>query len=127
MGEAHSAAATEKIAHADLDGERLLLYCKSDYPSYWAGVTGYFKSRKINAKVAGEYDGITSLTTALEGGLGLALVAATTRFSESARVTTRPLADPPPNLVVAAGLATASGDAKWASAFADELRRAVSA
>lgn len=59
----------------DLDGERMLLLSRVGYPEYWQQVTRFFKSEGMNAKVAGEFDGIESLGLALEAGLGVAFVA----------------------------------------------------
>ncbi|MFC4991897.1 LysR family transcriptional regulator [Rubritalea tangerina] len=58
-----------------LDGQRILLLSRHDYPEYYRGVLSYFKQNQINAKVAGEFDGIESLRVALEAGIGIALVA----------------------------------------------------
>ena len=50
----------ERLDGERLDGERLLLYDRGQYPDYGSRVTGYFKDQKIQAKVAGEFDGIAS-------------------------------------------------------------------
>jgi DNA-binding transcriptional LysR family regulator len=125
MGSNHKLAARELITSVDLDGERLLLYCKTDYPAYWDEVTRFFKANKIDAKVAGEFDGITSMTAAIEGGLGVALVAEMTRFGATSRTVTRPLDPQPGKLVVAAGLPEKVEPSKWALAFVEELKQAA--
>ena len=125
MTEGHELAAEETVSGASLNGERLLLFCQADYPAYWREVTAYFRANKIDAKVAGEFDGITSMITAVEGGLGVALVAEMTRFGDTARVVTRKLDPAPAALTVAAGLARKGEPAKWALAFVEELKRAA--
>ena len=125
MGENHPLAAQKAVEGASLDGQHLLLFCQADYPAYWEEVTDYFKAIGIDAKVAGEFDGITSMITAIESGLGVALVAEMTRFGDSARVVTRPLDPAPRALTVAAGLPRKSEPGKWALAFVEELKRAA--
>jgi DNA-binding transcriptional LysR family regulator len=125
MGVEHPLAKHPVLGKSHLDGERLLLYCRADYPAYWESVTRYFQDQQIDAKIAGEYDGITSLTTALEGGLGVALVAGTTRFGSDANVVMRPFDPSPPPLPVSAGVAGKGPAHKWAQAFVAELRKAA--
>ena len=42
-----------------------MLFEREHYPEYWQRVTGFFKLHGIQAKMAGEFDGITSLTAAV--------------------------------------------------------------
>jgi len=67
----------------DLRDERFLFFSRMDYPTAWDKTAGYFQQEKVNVKIAGEFDGISSLSLALEAGLGLALVTANTRLPES--------------------------------------------
>ncbi|MGE9268758.1 MAG: LysR family transcriptional regulator, partial [Verrucomicrobiales bacterium] len=78
--ERHPLQSREELRAEDLDGERLLIYSRVDYPDYARLVTGFFRQNGLNAKVAGEFDGVESLRMALEAGMGLALVAAGTKF-----------------------------------------------
>ena len=73
-------------------------------------MTEFFKTQKINAKVAGEFDGVTSLVAAVEGGLGLALVAAASQTGDGALTVRRPL-DPDPRSDVRGGRASLGGGA----------------
>lgn len=74
VNRSHPLAGEKTIAAAQLNNQRLLLLCQSEYPEYWHKVQSWFKTQRINAKVAGQYDGISSLIAAVEGGLGAALV-----------------------------------------------------
>lgn len=120
----HALSSREEITSADLNGERLVLYCKSDYPAYWDDVTSYFQDNEIDAKVAGEFDGITSLIAAIEAGLGVALVSESIRLPAESKIIIKPLTPQPRALVVAAGISEKSGSSKWSQAFIDELQRA---
>lgn len=120
----HRLAQKERVSAADLDGERLLLYSKRDYPEYWETVTGFFREQGINAKVAGEVDSGTSLQAGLEGGMGLALVAAGSRLEESSLVVTRPVNPAPTMVCVAAGLPAGREPSPLVAVFLEELKRA---
>ncbi|WP_052573346.1 LysR family transcriptional regulator [Haloferula sp. BvORR071] len=99
--ENHPLAAKKKIPIASLDGQKLLLYSRNDYPEYWQAVTRLFRENGLQAKVAGEFDGISSLGAAVAAGLGVAFVAVGARLD---RAVTRPLSPEPDPVCVAAGV-----------------------
>ncbi len=70
------------IKAQELEGTNFLLFSRYDYPTAWQELTEYFKGVGVNVKVGGEFDGIVSLSLALEAGLGLGLVARNTMFSD---------------------------------------------
>ena len=119
MPASHPFAAKAVIFAEDLAGQRLLEYDREHYPDYWDKVTGFFRERNLQAKVAGEFDGVSSLMAALEGNVGTALLAAggslggrgdrTASGSES----------------VAAGVCSDSTPIVQVPAFIEELKRAV--
>lgn len=82
----HDLAKRRAIKAQDLEGQRLLLLSRHDYPEYWEGVTSYFSAHEINAKVAGEFDGIESLGVALQAGVGIAMVAETSDVGKGVRL-----------------------------------------
>lgn len=116
----HRLAERPALVPGDLDGERLLLFARSDYPEYWQRVTGYFREHGIQAKVAGEFDGVTSLGAAVEAGLGVALLAAGSRLE---RVLQLPLDPAPEAICVAAGCPASVPASKVAEVFVGELLR----
>ncbi len=120
----HRLAAAPTIAPADLHDERLLLYERANYPDYWASVTRYFRQHKIQAKVAGEFDGIASLTAAVEANLGCAIIAETSRLvrDDDPRVRSRPLSPQPDPIVVAAGVVARYAPAPHVLAFIEEMK-----
>ena len=120
----HQLAREEVIKPAMLDGERLLLFAKGDYPEYWDKVTSFFKKEGINAKVAGEFDGVTSLLAAVEGGMGLALLVAGSERGRSPLAVERPLDPSPGILCVAAGLPAGDEPLPLVRLFVQELREA---
>ncbi|MCH7227490.1 LysR family transcriptional regulator [Haloferula sp. A504] len=66
---------TGPLQLAELNGARLLIYQRDEYPDYWRLVSELLRDSGAKPVVVGEFDGWTSLRTAVEGGLGLALVA----------------------------------------------------
>lgn len=70
----HPLAQLQVVRPQDLDQQRLLMFSRHDYPNYWEKAQDYFRQQNINAKVAGEFDGIESLILALKAGLGVALI-----------------------------------------------------
>ncbi|MFK7910399.1 MAG: LysR family substrate-binding domain-containing protein, partial [Akkermansiaceae bacterium] len=119
----HPLARKRKITPAHLDGERMLLLSRADYPGYWGEVTDYFRSHNINAKVAGEFDGIASMRLGLEAGIGIALVAARARMGDQIKL--KKLTPCPEPICVAAGIRAGARSSPVLRAFIDELKLAA--
>ena len=115
----HAFAGREKVKLSELNGQRLLLFSRNDYPEYWQSVTRLFRDHGIDAKVAGEFDGVTSLGSAVEAGLGVALVAAGSRIERVALLALDP--DPEP-VCVSAGLPAGKEITPVTAVFVEELR-----
>lgn len=111
------------IKPSDLDEQRLLLLSRVDYPGYWKEVSNYFSQHHINAKVAGEFDGIASLRLGLEAGLGVALVAERTRMGKHIKL--KKMQIPPDPICVGVGRLRASPLQPWVEAFIEELKLAA--
>ena len=120
----HPLAKKKRISASDLGGQRLLLYDREHYPDYWDRVTGFFREHQMQAKIAGEFDGVSSLVAALEGNLGIALLATGSRL-ERKRLVTRPLAEEPVPIEVAAGVSAQNEISAQLLAFIDELKQAA--
>jgi DNA-binding transcriptional LysR family regulator len=125
MSANHALAGKQLITAGDLDGQRLLLYDREHYPDYWDRVTSFFKEHQIQAKIAGEFDGVSSLTAALEGNLGIALLAEGSRIDPRQRLVTRPLQAAPDRIDVAAGVAAENQTSAQVLAFIEELKHAA--
>jgi len=97
---------------ADLDGERLLFLSRHDYPGYWNQVGRYFADHQIDAKVVGEFDGISSLKMGIEAGLGMAFVAGSPNG-----LTTLKLKPEPAPLCIAIGSLKNRQLPEWEEAF----------
>ncbi|MDP0491760.1 MAG: LysR family transcriptional regulator [Verrucomicrobiota bacterium JB023] len=119
----HPLARRRVVPASELDGERLLLFSRAEYPGYWSGVSEFFANAEINAKVAGEFDGIESLRMGIEAGLGIALVAEGSRLGDSVKVL-RIKPDPEPVRVGVGWLSRRKLDA-WEESFVSELGRAA--
>jgi DNA-binding transcriptional LysR family regulator len=124
----HRLAAMGAVTPADINGERLLLFDRDQYPDYWSRVTGYFKDHRIQAKVAGEFDGIASLTAAVEANLGIAMIAETSRLShgEDGGVLSLRVIPAPAPIVIAAGVLARSLPPPHVLAFIAEMTIVVS-
>jgi DNA-binding transcriptional LysR family regulator len=125
VAKAHPLAARKSCAPRDLDGQRLVFFTRADYPEYWESVKSWFKTQGVDAKVAGEYDGVSSLMAAVEAGLGIALVAEGSHQLAPPGVVLRPISPEPAPVPIAAGISPAKADARTA-VFVEELRRAAS-
>jgi DNA-binding transcriptional LysR family regulator len=112
----HPLARRRFLKPEHLDGERLLLLSRHDYPGYWNQVTTYFTDHQIDAKVVGEFDGISSLKMGIEAGLGMAFVA-----GSPAGLTTIKLRPEPAPLCIAIGSLINRKIAEWEQAFVDEM------
>lgn len=127
MHASHPLANRKKISAADLDGEKLLLYDREHYPDYWDRVTGFFREHGLQAKIGGEFDGVSSLVAALEGNLGIALLAESSPIDtgRKQRLITRPLENQPTPISVAAGVAPLQDASAQLLSFIEELKRAA--
>lgn len=116
--EAHPFAKKKKVPLASLDGQKLLLYSRAEYPEYWQAVTRLFRDQGMQAKVAGEFDGVTSLGAALAAGLGVAFVSTKVRFD---RVVTLALDPEPEPICVSAGVSLSRPPSPVVEVFIAEL------
>jgi LysR family transcriptional regulator, benzoate and cis,cis-muconate-responsive activator of ben and cat genes len=127
MSATHPLGKKKLISAHDLDGQRLLLYDREHYPDYWDRITGFFREHNLQAKIAGEFDGVSSLIAALEGNLGIALLASASRIDQGSRqrLITRRLAIEPQPIEVAAGVRGDSVTSAQVLAFIEELKQAA--
>jgi DNA-binding transcriptional LysR family regulator len=121
----HRLAGPGRVPPAGLNGERLLIFDREQYPDYWAKMAAFFKEHRIQATVAGEFDGITSLAAAVEANLGIAVIAETSRLVRDASFRVRSLAlfPGPAPIPVAAGVAGRHSPPPHVLAFIEELKR----
>lgn len=124
-GRHHPLARRERISTAELTQQPLLIFSRKDYPEYWSALTAWFRTLGVRPKIASEHDGVESLMSAVESGLGIALV--TTRmgrlFPDRARLL--PIFEPPPQLCIAAGYRAKSTDGQHLEVFIKELQLAA--
>lgn len=108
----------------DLNEQRLVVYNQREYPDYWAGISAWFKSQGINARIASECDGVTSLISAVEAGLGIALVVERIACLIPERIVLKPLKPQPAAVCIAAGMLERQSWDKVLGVFVEELKRA---
>jgi DNA-binding transcriptional LysR family regulator len=124
MSPNHPLNAKKSIAPAHLDGARMVLFSQQEYPEYWQRVTSWFKGHGMNALIAGEYDGANSLASAIEAGLGVALVVERMACSFP-RLSLKPLKPEPEPVCIAAGVSAARRSDVILQVFVEELKRAA--
>ncbi len=112
------------ISPAQLDGARMVLFSQQEYPEYWQRVTSWFKGHGMNALIAGEYDGANSLASAIEAGLGVALVVERMACSFP-RLSLKRLKPEPEPVCIAAGVSAARRSDVILQVFVEELKRAA--
>lgn len=124
MSPNHPLNAKKSISPAHLDGARMVLFSQQEYPEYWQRVTSWFKGHGMNALIAGEYDGANSLASAIEAGLGVALVVERMACSFP-RLSLKPLKPEPEPVCIAAGVSAARRSDMILQVFVEELKRAA--
>lgn len=120
----HALAGRKTLLPADLDGQRLVVYNQREYPDYWALLSGWFKSQGINTRVASECDGVTSLISAVEAGIGVALVVERIACLVPERIVLKMLEPQPAPVCISAGITTRQARDKVLAVFVEELKRA---
>lgn len=123
LAEAPSDAGEGPAPLASLEGRRLLIYERDEYPDYWRQLRRLFEGAGVRPVVVGEFDGWTSLCTAVAGGLGAALVAG--QADTGGRVVLRPLDPEPEPVCVSAGWRADSPPGAACAVLVEELVRAA--
>jgi DNA-binding transcriptional LysR family regulator len=101
VGVTHRLVRARRIDLAELNGERLMVYSREEYPEYHQWLKGLF-GRAIQRLVvnAEEHDSGTSLIAAVEAGRGVAVVASVFSSVAGPRIKLRELQPSPAPLVV---------------------------
>ncbi len=120
----HPLISKDLLTPQDLHDQKLVIYTQRDYPDYWSAITTWFKQQGINARIASECDGVTSLISAVEAGLGIALVVERIACLIPARIVLKPLQPQPAPVCIAAGVMSKQSNDKVLAVFIEELRRA---
>jgi LysR family transcriptional regulator, benzoate and cis,cis-muconate-responsive activator of ben and cat genes len=120
----HALARRPSVTPDEIAREPLLVFCQSDYPEYWHTVMEWLREHRQRPVISGEYDGINSLLSAVESGLGIALVTTSTARLIPERVRLKPLSAPPKPLCIAAGHRITHPIEKPLGVFIEELRLA---
>jgi DNA-binding transcriptional LysR family regulator len=97
---AHPLARARKVSIERIATERLVAYCRADYPEYHAWLTELFSAVKRPPQIAEEHEGSTSLIAAVEAGRGVALVQEGFQCLAGPRLAILPLAPAPPPFVL---------------------------
>lgn len=113
-----------QLVPRDLDGQRFVVYNQNDYPDYWNAISRWLRDQGINGRIASEVDGLTSLLSAVEGGLGIALVVDRVACVVPERITLKQLNPQPDPVCIAAGVLARQKPDKVLAVFIEELKRA---
>lgn len=124
MPRQHPLVKQSTISPSAMNDQRLVVYNQKEYPDYWALISAFFREHKINARIASECDGLTSLISAVDAGLGMALVVEHTACLIPDRVVMRPLDPQPAPLPISAGVLDRQQSDRVLAVFIEELRRA---
>ena len=120
----HPLAGKAMLTPLDLNDQRLVVYNQREYPDYWASLSSWFQDQGISARIASECDGVTSLISAVEAGLGIALVVERIACLIPERIDLKPLKPQPAPVCIAAGLPESRSRDKVVAVFVEELKRA---
>lgn len=119
----HPWAKRTRVALEEVSGQPLLIFCQRDYPEYWEQLSSWWPTGR--PRLAGEYDGAESLMSAVEAGLGVAVV--TSRMSRlfPERVRFLRLSGEPGPLCVAAGCRPERSRDPAVGVLMEEMKRAA--
>lgn len=123
----HPFARRQRITPLEMAGEPQLVFCQRDYPEYWDILTAWLNKHGQRPKISSEYDGSESLMTAVESGLGVAVVTARTAQLFRSRAQFKILSPGPKPLCIAAGYRPDREDHQPLAVFVEELRIAAQA
>ncbi len=123
----HPLARNSRVTPEDVARQPLLVFCRRNYPEYWDLVTDWLRKHRQRPAIAGEFDGVTSLLSAVESGLGVALVATSTGRLIPKRVRLKVLRDAPRTFCIAVGQRAGLPPNKVLGVFIEELRHAARA
>ena len=123
----HALARRGSVTPEEVARESLLVFCQRDYPEYWEVITHWLRAHRQRPEIAGEYDGVNSLLSAVESGLGVALVTTSTARLVPQRVRLKALSAAPKPLCIAAGHRGGRAIEKPLAVFIEELRQAADA
>lgn len=114
-----------RLTPAEAARESLLVFCQRDYPEYWNILTTWLREHRQRPLIAGEYDGVNSLLSAVESGMGVAVLTRQSAHLLPKRVKLKELSAAPKPLLIAAGQRSDRTDEKTFSVFIQELRLAA--
>lgn len=120
----HPLVNKDVLSPQDLNDQKLVVYNQKEYPDYWALIGGWFKQQKINARIASECDGVTSLISAVDAGIGIALVVEQISCLIPERVILKKLSPQPELLTISAGIIDRPKKDNVLAVFVEELKRA---
>jgi DNA-binding transcriptional LysR family regulator len=123
VNRSHPLARRTRVTPAEVAGASLLGFCQRDYPEYWNAITTWLREHRQRPVLAGEYDGVDSLMSAVESGLGVAIVTTRAARLVPEGVQLKPLSDAPEPLCIAAGCRTDRANDPILRVFIEELRR----
>jgi DNA-binding transcriptional LysR family regulator len=123
VNRAHSLARRDRVTPAEVAGAPLLAFCQRDYPEYWDAITTWLREHRQRPTIAGEYDGVDSLMSAVDSGLGVAMVTTRAARLVPKGVRLKPLSNAPEPLCVAAGCRVDRANDPILKVFIEELRR----
>lgn len=121
----HPLAKRPHLTPAEIARGPLLIFSKTDYPEYWEMIGKWFRGEKQRPRIGGEYDGVDSLMSAVESGLGIAIVATRAGRHIPDRVELKTLSPAPNPLCIAAGCRADRGKDRPLAVFLEELRNAA--
>ena len=123
----HPFAGRSRVTPVEVAREPLLVFCQRDYPEYWGIITAWLREHRQRPAIAGEYDGVSSLMSAVESGLGVAIVTTSTARLVPERVRLKTLSAAPQAIRIAAGHRASRATEKPFAVFIEELRHAAEA
>jgi DNA-binding transcriptional LysR family regulator len=121
----HPLAENRSIRLAQIKESAFVIYSREDYPEYLESLRRVFRSHGFTPKIAGEYDGVAGLITAVEAGRGIAIVPSSLKCLASPGIKLLPLVPKFPPLIV--GVVFPKASSRLTEKFIVSVKEAIKA
>jgi len=122
ISEKHPFCGQSVVMAESLAGQEIVIFDRTEYPAYWGRLQPWIRINKLAVKVSTECDGISSLTNAVEAGLGIAVVLERSIHGMTSHVISKPLVNGPETVAISVGVRRDSESDETILSFIESLK-----